>query len=134
MSKLSPTAIADTIDHIRAQIRCMVGAIDDPPTQRDADAIRERALEFLDGLQECTPLAELWPKAEGIASAECRDHGKCEPLNVNGSLWCPRCLEDPRFEIQGDKIVGPSLKISLEAPINFITLSAVIQDGETKET
>ena len=100
----------------------------------DIDAIRERALAFFDGLTECTPLAERWPKAEGIANAECRDHGKCEPLNVNGSLWCPRCLEDPRFEIHGDKIVGPSLTIEPEAPINFITLSAVIQSDETKET
>ena len=85
----------------------------------------ERVLADL-GPDRGVPLSERWPKAEGIVAAKCRDHGPCEPLNVNGSLWCPKCLTDPHFILDGDTIVGPALTISLEQPVNFISINCTV--------
>lgn len=110
-------------DALRDSLRGM--AFERQPTQRSVDALRGHFQRMLDEQNpERVPPTQFWPKAPGIVSAECREHGECEPLSVDGSIWCPQCLVDPHFVVDGGSIVGPSLTVKLEQPVSYITVQA----------
>lgn len=67
--------------------------------------------------------SDYWPKYPGLVGGSCTDHGEITPISVNGYPWCPRCFDDgPNYHCEDDTLIGPTLSLRPDQPINYITV------------
>ena len=117
----------EAIAKLRENLECV---LNQPPSERARILEKEAVEEYV----RLMAGREVWPAFKGIVWAECGKHGRVTALDVGGYPWCPVCIAHPEFTIEGSALHGPSLKLQLEAPVNFIQIDFTISNKPEDET